>query len=300
MMRSDRLEQFKNEFVKNRKPLRFYFSLAVLTVILVVHVTNPPKTTLSAPREAEASTSPASPCDSAQAPAVSLRCISFNEHLYAVADVHLQSQGIIFTASDEHKMETFPVVVSHLASAGVKPLLVTNAGIYGTDNRPLGLLISPQGKLHSVNRASGAGRGNFSWDSAVFQIADDDTASIVPALSWQDNVHTVAATQSGPQLVSSSKVNQSLPVQAKWVYSRTAIGVDQSDRKIVHVTVSRDAVTLFELATFMANELHCSEALHLDGALSAFYIPNSSDKFVFSDPGERIVTALSVVEKKNK
>ena len=43
-------------------------------------------------------------------------------------------------------------------------------------------------------------------------------------------------------------------------------------------------------------ELHCSEALHLDGSLSAFYIPGA-DKFVFADPGQRIVTVLSVIER---
>jgi len=302
MIRSEGFRQFENRFAKNCRPVGFYFLFALLTVIFTIHIaeSNSRRPILDAPKVSGASTPPASLCDSTRASAVPLRCVSFNGHLYAVADVHLQSQGIIFTTSDDRKMETFPTVVSHLSSAGVKPLLVTNAGIYGTDNRPLGLLISPIGKLHNVNTASGTGRGNFSWDSAVFQIAEDDTASIVPARSWQDNSHTVAATQSGPQLVSSSKVNQSIPVQSKWGYSRTAIGVDQSDRKLVHVTVSRDAVTLFELATFMANELHCSEALHLDGDLSAFYVPSSPDKFVFSDPGERIVTALSVVEKKRK
>jgi len=59
-------------------------------------------------------------------------------------------------------------------------------------------------------------------------------------------------------------------------------------------------VTLFDLATFMVHELHCSEGLHLDGDLSAFYIPSASEKFLFSDPGARIVTALSVMEKKSK
>jgi len=47
----------------------------------------------------------------------------------------------------------------------------------------------------------------------------------------------------------------------------------------------------------MVNELHCSEGLHLDGDLSAFYIPSADEKFLFSDPGERIVTALGVIEK---
>jgi len=34
---------------------------------------------------------------------------------------------------------------------GINPLLVTNAGIYGLDDRPLGLLISPKGKLHDAD-----------------------------------------------------------------------------------------------------------------------------------------------------
>ena len=68
-----------------------------------------------------------------------------------MTDIHLQSQEIVFTTSDDSRRETFPEVVSNLSRAGIKPLLVTNAGIYGTDNRPLGLLISPKGKLHDVN-----------------------------------------------------------------------------------------------------------------------------------------------------
>jgi uncharacterized protein YigE (DUF2233 family) len=210
----------------------------------------------------------------------------------------LQSQEIVFTTSDDGKRETFPVVVSNLSSAGVRPILVTNAGIYGTDNRPLGLLISSKRKLHDVNTAAGAGRGNFSWDSAVFQISDDGTAAIVQARTWRDSPRTIAATQSGPQLANSGKINQSFQAQSKWSFRRTAIGVDQSNPRLVHLVVSRDAVTLFELAAFMVNELHCSEALHLDGDLSTFYIPSAPDKFLFSDPGERIVTALSVIRKK--
>jgi len=221
-------------------------------------------------------------------------------HLYAVADINLESQEIVFTTSDDGKKETFSAVISSVSRFGVKPILVTNAGIYGTDNRPLGLLISPKGKLHDVNTQTGTVHGNFSWDSAVFQISDDGTASIVPASSWRDSRHTIAATQSGPQLASLGKINQSFQAQSKWSFSRTAIGVNQSNRKLVHLVVSRNAVTLFELATFMVNELHCSEALHLDGDLSAFYIPSSPERFLFSDPGERIVTALSVAKRRTE
>jgi len=243
-------------------------------------------------------TSPdALPCVVTPASAVALRCMRFEEHLYAVADVNLQTEDIVFTTSNDKRAETFPEIVNNLSSAGVKPILVTNAGIYGTDNRPLGLLISPQGKLHNVNAA--AGSGNFSWDSAVFQVSNDGTASIVPARSWHDNPHTIAATQSGPELASSGKINQSFQPQSKWSFRRTSIGIDQSNRRLVRLVVSREPVTLFELATFMVKELHCSEALHLDGDLSAFYVPASPPKFIFADPGERIITVLSILKKRN-
>lgn len=285
----------------NRR-VRFYLLFGFLSAILVARfaLSNPIGSFASTQKQAVSSTTPGATCGSSLARPLSLRCIPFQGHLYAVMDIHLQSQEIVFTTSDDAKRETFPVIVSKLSRAGIKPLLVTNAGIYGMDNRPLGLLISPNGKVHDVNTIAGAGRGNFAWDSAVFQILDDGTASIVPARSWQGSGRTVAATQSGPQLASAGKINQSFQAQSKWSFSRTAVGVDQSNRKLVHLVVSREAVTLFELATFMVNELHCSEALHLDGNLSAFYIPAAPEKFLFSDPGERIVTALIIIEKGKK
>ena len=121
---------------------------------------------------------------------------------------------------------------------------------------------------------------------------------VITARSWQDNPHTIAATQSGPQLASSGKINPSFQPQSKWSFRRTSIGIDQSNRRLVRLVVSREPVTLFELATFMVKELHCSEALHLDGDLSAFYVPASPPKFIFADPGERIITVLSMLKKK--
>ncbi|HLX82348.1 MAG TPA: phosphodiester glycosidase family protein [Terriglobales bacterium] len=238
-------------------------------------------------------------CVSGLPDSLSLNCVSFSGHLYAVAEIDLRRQKIIFTTSNDGKKETFPEVFSDLAREGIKPLLITNAGIYGTDNRPLGLLISPKGKLHDANIGTDASpaHGNFSWDSAVFQISDEGVASIVPVKDWHSSPHIVAATQSGPELASMGKINASIPVHSESSFLRTAIGIDQKDRRLVYLVVSREPVTLFELADLMASNLHCSEALHLDGDLSAFYLPSAPEKFVFADPGERIVTALSVTSK---
>ena len=290
-----RLEQFRGWFAGSVKLLWLYPLMGFVVAVFLSFGRNALGSVVSV--QEQSATSPYSlPCVLTPASTVALRCMRFEEHVYAVADVNLQTEEIVFTTSNDKRMETFPKIVSNLSSAGVKPILVTNAGIYGTDNRPLGLLISPKGKLHNVSTT--AGSGNFSWDSAVFQISDDGTASIVPARSWQDNPHTIAATQSGPQLASSGKINQSFQPQSKWSFRRTSIGIDQSNRRLVRLVVSREPVTLFELATFMVKELHCSEALHLDGDLSAFYVPASPPKFIFADPGERIITVLSILKKK--
>jgi uncharacterized protein YigE (DUF2233 family) len=286
------------------KRLWFYWFIVFLPTILIIHFTlsNPLGLFASALKEQPSSAVPGTTtCGSMLPPSLSLRCVSFSGHLYAVADIDLRLQKIVFTVSDNGKKETFPEMASNLSRAGMNPLLVTNAGIYGKDNRPLGLLISPKGKLHDADTRMDQGEhGNFSWDSAVFQISDDGKAAVVPISAWQDSQHITAATQSGPQLASAGKINQSFQAQSKWSYRRTAIGVDQANRKLVHLVVSREPVTLFELATFMVNELHCSEALHLDGDLSAFYIPSAHERFLFSDPGERIVTALTIIDQKRK
>lgn len=239
-----------------------------------------------------------SDCVSGLPQSLSLSCVSFSGHLYAVAKIDLRRQKIFFTTSGNGK-KTYPEVLSDRAREGIHALLITNAGMYGTDNRPLGLLISPTGKLHEAYARTEAGpsHGNFSWDSAVFQISDEGVASIVPVMTWRSSLHIVAATQSGPQLVNLGKINASIPVHSGFTFLRTAIGVDQNNRSLVNVVVSREPVTLFELADLMASNLHCSEALHLDGDLSAFYLPSTATKFLFTDPGERIVTALTVVSK---
>lgn len=291
--------------IKACKPIhKQLWVYSFLPTILVIYfaLLNPFGLFANAHKDQRSTASPeTTACISTPDPSLSLRCVSFSGHLYAIADIDLRLQKIVFTVSYNGKKETFPQMVSNLLGAGINPLLVTNAGIYGVDNRPLGLLISPKGKLHDADTRMDKGEhGNFSWDSAVFQISDDGIAAIVPAGAWQDSQHITAATQSGPQLANAGKINQSFQAQSKWSYRRTAIGVDQANRKLVHLVVSREPVTLFELAAFMVNELHCAEALHLDGDLSAFYVPSAREKFLFSDPGERIVTALSIIDQKRK
>src|SRR5690348_13150422 len=90
----------------------------------------------------ERKTRSTSPCTLTPVRGIAFRCISFEGHWYAVADIDLHSEEILITTSEDFQRQTLPGVASNFARRGVRPILVTNGGIYGTDNRPLGLLIS--------------------------------------------------------------------------------------------------------------------------------------------------------------
>lgn len=266
-----------------------------LAVIWLVSIAFLAAYTRHCPSQTQIANSLPNICRQASIPGLNLHCVSYAGHAYVVADVDLRTQSIAVTTTVNSRRQTLPDVASTFAPNGARPLLVTNAGIYGDDNQPLGLLISPRmGQLHDVNL--NRGQGNFFWDSAVFQIKSDQTASVVTATSWHNSPQIVAATQSGPQLAKAGKINPDIPSQSHSNFLRTAIGTDPANPHIVHIAVSREPVTLFELASFMVDAMHCADALHLDGDLSAFYIPPTG-RFVFSDPGQRIVTALIVTEK---
>jgi hypothetical protein len=83
------------------------------------------------------------------------------------------------------------------------------------------------------------------------------TIGLVPIFIRWKRRHTAAI---GAQLASVGKINPSIPVQSESFYLRTAIGLDAKNRSLVYVIVSREPVTLYELATFMVSSLHCSEA----------------------------------------
>jgi uncharacterized protein YigE (DUF2233 family) len=57
---------------------------------------------------------------------------------------------------------------------------------------------------------------------------------------------------------------------------RSGVGVRSPDRVVF--AISREPVTFFEFATLFRERLECPNALYLDGEISRFYIPGTSDQ----------------------
>ncbi|HEX4602779.1 MAG TPA: phosphodiester glycosidase family protein [Candidatus Angelobacter sp.] len=226
-------------------------------------------------------------------PDVPVRCVTFAGHMYAVAEVDLRRMRISTAVTPKGQTQDYPTIFAELRKRGESRAVITNAGIYGTDAKPLGLLITAGKIVNDLNENSGS--GNFYDHSAVFATFRDDTAAVVSTSEWKSQSPAFSATQSGPQLLGNGQARFSK--NSAYRYTRTAVGVTQSDRHIVRIVVSREPVTLFELQQFMSQAIHCSEALHLDGDLSALFVAGVPPKYLFADPGSRIATFMFIAAK---
>jgi uncharacterized protein YigE (DUF2233 family) len=159
-------------------------------------------------------------------------------------------------------------------------LFAMNAGIYDTAYHPLGLHIENGKIVQELNLRSGndgdkvADGGNFYLlPNGVFQV-ENGAASVVESQKMSGRVdwHAVGlATQSGPLLVYDGHIHPAFKEDSKNFNIRNGVGVINA--KTVVFIISRDPVSLYDLAAVFKEDFHCDNALYLDGFISAFYLP---------------------------
>jgi uncharacterized protein YigE (DUF2233 family) len=151
-------------------------------------------------------------------------------------------------------------------------LAVTNAGIYSESHTPEGLHVEEGVTLSPLNL--NGGEGNFYWKpNGVFYVAGDGAGVIESEKfnSTSGRAGVREATQSGPLLVIGGEVNQSLKPDSQSLYVRNGIGVKSPEE--VYVVISTSEVNLYDFASLFKEQLHCRDALYLDGCVSQMYLP---------------------------
>ena len=162
---------------------------------------------------------------------------------------------------------------------GRTPVYATNAGIYTTERRPLGLHIEAGRVYRPVNRSSGSGNFYLKPNGVFFVGAGGaglrTTEEIpVPLPKWS------MATQSGPILVRHGQIHPRFLPQSHSRKARSWIGV--RDAEHVVIAVSLDRVRFYDAATFARDRMGCSDALYLDGTISEYWLPERAS--VEGDP----------------
>ena len=154
-----------------------------------------------------------------------------------------------------------------LASRNERLLFAMNAGMFQPDYSPVGLLVQDGRQVSPLNLSDGDGNF-FLKPNGVFFISEAGPRIVnsteYPALARGVRL----ATQSGPLLVRNGVLHPAINAASTSRLLRNGVGI--SGDTVIFV-VSEQPVNFYELATYFRDELHCPDALYLDGVVSSLY-----------------------------
>lgn len=262
----------------------------ILGVLLLLSCRNSPGSG-DAPRHSDTK------CRDYAAEGVEVSCLTFKQARYVVVRVDLNAALVKLLWRNPAGVP-YGSLGEAYSQAGVDMLALTNAGIYSGNHAPEGLHIEGGMTLSSLNLNHG--EGNFYWKpNGVFYVTDD-AAGIVEAEkfnSLDERGSIREATQSGPLLVINGEVNRTLPPDSRSLYVRNGIGVKSADE--VYILISEDEVSLHDFASVFAHQLHCRDALYLDGCVSQLYLPARNSRIPEQRRCEKkLVGLLGIVKRK--
>lgn len=147
-----------------------------------------------------------------------------------------------------------------------------NGGMYDTGSEPIGYYAEKGERLYPLNTRDGG--GNFYLKPNGVFFGDADTGWQV--MTSEDFAAKVAqrpnfGTQSGPMLLIGGKLNPQISPDGTSFKIRNAVGVDTEGR--AHFVISDEPISFGTLAAFMRDHAGTSDALFLDGTVSALWDP---------------------------
>lgn len=145
-----------------------------------------------------------------------------------------------------------------------------NGGMYDPGNIPKGLFIQDFKqvvKIDKINKPNGTGR-YYLHPNGIFYITADNTPHICVRDEFVPSKDVKMANQSGPMLLIKRSVH---PRIAERKRATIVNGVGVKGDTVVFVK-SKKEMTMLEFANYFKS-LGCSDALYLDGAISAAYLP---------------------------
>jgi uncharacterized protein YigE (DUF2233 family) len=200
--------------------------------------------------------------------------LTYQDHSFDIYNVPMSQNGLQLFCTDAQKVpfrdvKTLRGYVENAAHQ--KLIFAMNAGMYTPENLPKGLYIEQKQTLVPLDTAD-KGFGNFYLQPNGVFAFDDTSAVILETNTFKQQVKNYTyATQSGPLLVVNGVINPVFTPDSKSLYIRNGVGITQSG-KIVFA-ISNQPVNFYVFADLFKTQLHCPNALFLDGAISKMYAP---------------------------
>lgn len=163
--------------------------------------------------------------------------------------------------------KSFDRLKSWLEGRNVRLRFAMNAGMFEPDLSPVGLLVQDGQQVSPLNLSDGTGNF-FLKPNGVFFVSPSGPRIVesteYPALAQGVRL----ATQSGPLLVRNGVLHPGINAASTSRLLRNGVGL--SGDTIMFV-ISEQPVNFYEFATYFRDELHCRDALYLDGVVSGIY-----------------------------
>ena len=212
-----------------------------------------------------------------QAQALDIRSVVWSAKSYTVATLDLKRDTLRLYWKNpltHQPFLQFSTLKSYLASRNETLLFATNSGIYTPEYAPLGLHIAGGRVLSKLNNARSG--GNFALrPNGVFWVRGDQAGILETDAYKKSGLKPNYAAQSGPLLVINGQLHPAFNASSSSLKLRSGVGVCQGGA--VRFAISAAPVNFDTFARFFRDALKCSNALYLDGSISAFYAPQLGD-----------------------
>jgi uncharacterized protein YigE (DUF2233 family) len=177
----------------------------------------------------------------------------------------------ILNGKDDMPLRDLSHLKSSLGNESASVAFAMNAGMFDDAGKPIGYYVEDNNRSKKLNRNKGG--GNFHLlPNGVFY-GDDMNWHIKTADDFADAVtkRPYFGTQSGPMLLINGALHPKIAEDGQSVNIRNAVGIDAQGR--AHFVISEVPVSFGRLARYMRDELHCTDALYLDGTVSSLWYP---------------------------
>ena len=215
-------------------------------------------------------------------------CFTYNGVMYdgIVVDLSKESIQMHWKTANNNPFKSLGSVKEQLQKNGSEISMLANGGMYLQNNIPQGLYIENGEMMRPIDTDTNKFGNFYMQPNGVFFVTAKG-ASILSTkeyLSQINNKNILFATQSGPMLVSSGKINNHFKHKSSNYNIRSGVGKMQNGR-IVFVISSSNKTNFHDFASIFKDVFGCNESLYLDGAISKMYLKELRPKDLAGDYG---------------
>ena len=199
--------------------------------------------------------------------------MEYERAAYTICEVDLRRHTVrlYWNRSDGTPYAYLSALPRDLENGGGRLLFATNAGMFDSKLKPVGLHV--QGGRELVHANTKSGRGNFHMrPNGIFYLSGGNAAVAETQAFLKQRPAADLATQSGPMLVMNGRLHPRFKQGSTSLKLRTGIGV-HADGKVIFA-ISQEPVSFESFARLFRDGQKCPNALFLDGgSASSLFAP---------------------------